>query len=188
MSEHGRVQPSLQRASALRSDSIARAAISIEPLAAATRFSLRLQAQAAAEIGAIRLDMPMNTLSRAQGVCSARLGPDEWLLLADEADGLQLEQELRSALTGRFHSLVDISHRHAALTVAGLRAREILNSGCPLDLHDSAFPPGTAKRTLFGKVEIVLLRPEAAQAYRVECWRSFAPYVQALLLDVAREF
>ena len=82
MSEQGWLQPPPQRASALRPESVACAAISIEPLAAATRFSLRLHAQAAAEIGeigAIRLDLPMHTLSRAQGVCSARLGPDEWM-------------------------------------------------------------------------------------------------------------
>jgi sarcosine oxidase, subunit gamma len=191
MSDRRRLQLPLERASALRPDSIARAAISLEPLPAAARFALRLGAQAAAEIGAIgafRLDMPVNTCSGAQGVCSARLGPDEWLLLAHEADGQHLEQELRAALAGQFHSVVDISHRQAALAVGGRCSREVLNGGCPLDLHDAAFPPGAAKRTLLGKAEVVLLRPGVERTYRLECWRSFAPYVHALLLEVAREF
>ncbi len=187
MSEHA----ALQRASALRPDSVARSAISIAPLGAATRFTLRLDALAVADtraIGPFRIDVPICACSSTQAACSARLGPNEWLLLASEPDGQQLERELRAALAGRFHSLVDISHRHAALTVAGVRAREVLNGGCPLDLHDDAFPPGTARRTLLGKAEIVLLRPGPERVYRVECWRSFAPYVQALLLDVAGEF
>lgn len=191
MSERVRLPTALERTSALRPGSIARAAISIAPLAAATRFSLRLDARAATESGSIgpfELDMATNRCSGTQATCSARLGPDEWLLLAHETDGQRLEQELRAALTSRFHSLVDISHRHAALTVAGPRAREVLNGGCPLDLHDDVFPPGAAKRTLLGKAEIVLLRPGVERAYRVECWRSFAPYVQALLIEVAREF
>lgn len=187
MSEHA----TLQRASALRPDAVARSAISIAPLGAATRFTLRLDARAAADIraiGAFPIDLPINTCGGTQTACSARLGPDEWLLLASEDSGQQLERELRAALAGRFHSLVDISHRNAALAVAGVRAREVLNGGCPLDLHDDVFRPGTARRTLFGKAEIVLLRPGVERTYRVECWRSFAPYVQTLLLDVAREF
>lgn len=191
MTEHGRTRTALERTSALGPDSVARAAISIAPLAAATRFTLRLAAQAAAEIGAIgafHIDIPINKCSGTQATYSVRLGPDEWLLLAPETGGQKLECELRAALAKRFHSLVDVSHRNAALAVAGARAREVLNGGCPLDLHDDAFPPGAAKRTLFGKAEIVLLRPGLERAYRVECWRSFAPYVQALLLDVAREF
>lgn len=186
MSEH----VPLQRASALRPDVVARPAISIAPLAASTRFTLRLDARAVAEIrtiGAFPIDLPINSCGGTQTTCSARLGPDEWLLLASE-DGAELERELRAALAGRFHSLVDISHRNAALAVEGVRAREVLNGGCPLDLHDDVFAPGTARRTLLGKAEIVLLRPGVERAYRVECWRSFAPYVQTLLLEVAREF
>jgi sarcosine oxidase subunit gamma len=67
-------------------------------------------------------------------------------------------------------------------------AREVINGGCPLDLDDAAFPPGRATRTLLGKAEIVLLRPDTPHTYRIECWRSFAPYVRGLLAEVAREF
>jgi sarcosine oxidase subunit gamma len=187
MSEHA----ALQRQSALRPDTVARAQISIAPLGAATRFTLRLDARAAADlctIGEFRIDLPINVCSGTLVACSARLGPDEWLLLAGETGARELERELRAALAGHYHSLVDISHRNAALAVSGVRAREVLNGDCPLDLHDDVFPAGTARRTLFGKAEIVLLRPGVERAYRLECWRSFAPYVQALLLDVAREF
>jgi sarcosine oxidase subunit gamma len=41
---------------------------------------------------------------------------------------------------------------------------------------------------LLGKAEIVLWRLDAAPAFRVDCARSFAPYVQAFLQEAAREF
>ncbi|HKN29399.1 MAG TPA: sarcosine oxidase subunit gamma family protein [Roseiarcus sp.] len=56
----------------------------------------------------------------------------------------------------------------------------------PLDLRTSAFPIGTATRTIFDKAEIVLWR-RAETAFRVEVWRSFAPYLVAALTEAARD-
>jgi sarcosine oxidase subunit gamma len=42
-------------------------------------------------------------------------------------------------------------------------------------------------RTLFSKAPIVLWRT-AADAFHLEVWRSFVPYVQQLLRVVAREY
>ena len=83
------------------------------------------------------------------------------------------------------HALIDVSHRNVAFEIAGPRAAAALNAGCPLDLHETAFPPGTATRTLLGKAEIVLIRPGSQPVYRVECWRSFATYVHGFLLEAA---
>ncbi len=38
------------------------------------------------------------------------------------------------------------------------------------------------------KAEVVLVRPAPGDHFRVECWRSFAPYVHAFLVNSAREF
>jgi sarcosine oxidase subunit gamma len=133
-------------------------------------------------------DIPINRCTETNGLTIARLGPDEWLLLGADAASGTIEQGLNEALAGRVHSLVDISHRQVAIEVSGLRAREVLNGGCPLDLADEAFPAGSATRTLFGKAEIVLIRSGAAATFRVECWRSFAPYVYGLLTEIASEF
>ncbi len=86
------------------------------------------------------------------------------------------------------HALIDIGHRSAGFEISGARAADALNAGCPLDLSARAFPTGTATRTLLGKAEIVLLRTDDAPAYRLECARSFARYVDAFLADAAREF
>lgn len=56
---------------------------------------------------------------------AARLGPDEWLLVApDGADA-----GIAANLAGHFHSLVDISCRQAALTISGPAAPMVLNAG-----------------------------------------------------------
>lgn len=181
-----------QRARALEPVSSGpRAHVSIAPLSANARFSLRLYADAAATIGAVagfRIDIPINTCRVERKLTSARLGPDEWLLLGPEAESERLKYELEGLLAGRFFSLVDIGQRNAALSVSGPRARDVINGGCPINLADEAFPAGSATRTLLGKAEIVLIRASTEQIYHVECWRSFAPYVHSFLNDVAREF
>lgn len=114
------------------------------------------------------------------------LGPDEVWLLTDTADGETLAGALRAALAGIDHSLVDISHRQAALELSGTHAAWLLNAGCALDLALAAFPVDTVARTVFVKAEIVLWRTGEA-SFRLEFGRSFRGYVAGLLAEVTRE-
>lgn len=155
------------------------------------RISLRLRTQRAADIapaGSMLIPMPINTCLALDDRTVARLGPDEWFVLCAERDAERLTAEFEAALRGTSFALTDISHRNIGIAVAGAHAREVINCGCPLDLSEARFPPGSATRTLLGKAEIVLLRPSVEPVYRIECWRSFSPYVHALLKDGAREF
>ncbi len=70
------------------------------------------------------------------------------------------------------HSATDVSHRNTAIIVSGPGAEATLAGGCPQDLSLQAFPVGARSRTLFGKVEVVLLRLDD-DTFRVEVWRSF---------------
>lgn len=164
----------------------------------AQRWSLRIsEAKAAARgiAGGFDIAQPINELRTTTGanasggaadLLSARLGPDEWLLVADGADGDTLAAKLAGELDGTGYMLVDISHRNIAIEIAGSQAADVINTGCPLDLSDRAFPIGAATRTLFAKTEIILMRcPDLTQAprYRIECWRSFGPYLNGLLTD-----
>jgi len=110
------------------------------------------------------------------------LGPDEHLLLAPDGSQERILAELDSALSGIAHSLVDVSHRQVAIAVAGRAARNVLASGCPLDLDSAAFPVGMCTRTLFGKAEALLWRP-SAEEYHLEVGRSFADYVRGCLRE-----
>ncbi|WP_051356660.1 sarcosine oxidase subunit gamma [Azorhizobium doebereinerae] len=163
----------------------------VQPLGPATRFVLRVyDAEIAplAEAGGFDLSGAINTCRSTQAGIAARLGPDEWLLIAPEGSGARIVAACGAALAGRVFSLVEVSHRNVALEVSGPHGREVLNAGIPLDLADAAFPAGSATRTLLGKADVVLVRAGAAAVYRVECWRSFGPYVQGFLNDAAREF
>ena len=69
--------------------------------------------------------------------------------------------------------------------VPGPQAALLLSSGCPLDLDAHAFPVGMCTRTMLAKAEVVLWRT-AAEAFHLEVWRSFAPYVTQFLAEAAR--
>jgi sarcosine oxidase subunit gamma len=148
------------------------------------RWSLRLPpavAERLREVGGFPIGMEINHCASANGKIAARLGPDEWMLCAP-TDTAEFNLE------GEHHALVDVSHRYAALMVEGPNAATVLAAGCPLDLHPAVFTAGSATRTLLGKAEVVLWCLQDAPAYRVECARSFAPYVLAFLREAAREF
>jgi len=113
------------------------------------------------------------------------LGPDEWLILAVRSDAVA--SALSQALHAYPHALVDVSERYSAIEVTGAAAADVLNAGCPLDLDATAFPPGMCTRTVLAKSDIVLWRT-AADAFRVEIIRSFAPYVRRFLLEAARDY
>jgi sarcosine oxidase subunit gamma len=167
------------------------AAISIAPLVPSARLSLLLRASASWDFDpshCIQLDLPINTCRVTANRIIARLGPDEWWALCPDPERVNLEQDLQTLLKGCFASLVDISHRQATIAVAGIHARDVINTGCPLDLHNAGFPAGSATRTLLGKAEIILIRTSSAQLYRIECLRSFAAYVHSFLINAAREF
>ena len=148
------------------------ASVSVRPAGAESRFS---------PLAGLPLDAPINTVGTDGEVWIVRLGPDEWLVGGPEADADLLQGRIHEALAGLPHALVDVSHRNVGIAVSGRQAAAVFNAGCPLDLSETAFPPGSATRTLLGKAEIVLIRAAAAPLYRVECWRSFSTYVHGFL-------
>ncbi len=164
------------------------AGATLRALPPACRISLRADPQVAAAIAAaIGLPLP-EAMCRANVLgarAALRLGPDEWLLIGPEAAGESLAR-VAMAVPGPA-SVVDVSHRSTALEIAGPRAVAVLGAFCALDLDAAAFPVGMCTRTLLGKAEIVLWR-SAAECFRIEVWRSFAPYVWNCLEEGRLEF
>jgi len=169
---------------------IASDAVVIRLLAPRARFSLRLDPallSTAGQAAGFTLDMPINRRMSSGERVAMRLGPDEWLLCGPEEETAQITRDVGVALAGLHHSLVDVSHRHVAFSVAGAKAADVLNSGCPLDLSSPLCAAGFATRTLLGKAEIILAKTDDLPTFEVECGRSFATYVQDFLLEAARE-
>ena len=162
----------------------------LAPLPPSARFVLRARpaAQAAA---AAPLGFALPTLACRAATAGERaalwLGPDEWLLLAPEAEGPSLAAALHAALADLPHALVDVGHRQSGFLVSGPHAATVLNAGCPLDLDPEKFPVGMCTRTVFAKAAITLWRTGTA-TFRLEAFRSYLPYVQNYLTEAARAF
>jgi sarcosine oxidase subunit gamma len=161
----------------------------LEPVATMLRLSFRggPEAIAAASAG-FGVALPTTACRAASDGARAALwvGPDEYLLLAPEADATAVRAALAASLGDLAHSIVDISHRQAAFLLKGPHAAWLLGSGCPLDLDLAAFPVGMCTRTVYMKSEIYLWRT-AADVFHIETWRSFTPYVVDHLAEAARE-
>ena len=164
--------------------------LAIKTLSPASRLAVRAAGDATAALGdAFGLPLPQDACrAGTNGSRSALwLGPDEWLLIAPEGEMPALGAWMADALGGTPASIVEVSDRNIGIEVKGEKAAEAINAFNPLDLHMDAFPVGICTRTVFGKAEIVLWRT-AAETFRIEVWRSFAPYVLGCLEEAAREY
>ncbi|MER8643086.1 sarcosine oxidase subunit gamma [Mesorhizobium sp. M1252] len=176
---------SVERRPALAGRVVSATDVKVEVLPPAERMSLRgPEASVAALSKALGLTLPKQpkTSAAKAGRTALWLGPDEWLVI-DEAGKDPLAD---CAGVAALHSAVGISHRNVAFAVTGPAAAAAINAGCPQDLSLEAFPVRAASRTILGKCEILLLRT-AADAFRVECWRSFSDYVFTFLSEAASD-
>jgi sarcosine oxidase subunit gamma len=107
-------------------------------------------------------------------------------MLAPESEKHLIEPQITEALVGIAHSLVDVSHRDAALALSGAKVAVALSAGCPLDLHPSVFAVGMCARTLLAKAQIVLWRMGPRQ-FHLQASRSFAEYVWQFLEQAASD-
>ena len=138
---------------------------------------LLLRGDPAALGAALGLTLPTTPCTARPGERAVLwLGPDEWLLLTEEASVKEPWEDASGAI-------FDVSDRQIGLMVEGERAADILAAGCPLDL--TAFAVDACTRTVFGKAEIVLWRRDAT-SFHVETARSFGPYVRQLLAEAIR--
>jgi sarcosine oxidase subunit gamma len=104
--------------------------------------------------------------------------PDEWLLLGEGAFAPEVREIAGSGA-------IEISHGYAGIVWRGPRATLALSAGCPLDLHESAFPVGMATRTLYGKCEVLLWRQDSA-CFHMEVARSYLTAILAFFAETAR--
>ena len=160
--------------------------INLTPLPHAARWILRANEKAAKAIAQSHGLAKAPAMLRAKAstqLMMARLGPDEYLI---EADNSSLEGAVRSAVGGEFVAFVDIGHRMASIRVEGQAAADTINGACPLDLHLSTTPVSTCTRTVMSKAEVILHR-ENEQCFRLTTNRSLAEYLWRLLTVLARE-
>lgn len=157
--------------------------VQIIPAAPAERISLRARSESVPALSeALGVALPQQPKhSATKGTRSALwLGPDEWLVIDTGDHSPYADLQGFEVL----HAATDVSHRNIGILISGEGAEATINAACPQDLSLAAFPVGACARTVFGKAEIVLWRLSETE-FRIECWRSFAEYVFALLSEGA---
>ena len=134
------------------------------------------QAGVESVVGA-RAPIEPNTVSRIGDMLIAWLGPDEWLVVSppDVKDGLAAK--LQEALTALHVSVNDISGGQTIIRLRGARARDLLNKGCPLDLHPRAFGAGQCAQSHIAKSNALIIQVDDRPTYDVVVRRSFADYL-----------
>jgi sarcosine oxidase subunit gamma len=116
------------------------------------------------------------------------LGPDEWLILAPEGAGPELETALREAIGGEPGAVTDVSAQRTTLALSGCASRELLAKGCSIDLHPKVSPMGTCVQTLVAQTGIIIVaRDETASDFLLVVRASFAQYFAAWLIDAGVE-
>jgi sarcosine oxidase subunit gamma len=139
--------------------------------------------------GALSMDLPLqpNTVAGDEHLAVLWLGPDEWLVVGSPGRETELELSLVDALGEPGGSVVDVSANRTTLELRGPRARELLESGCSIDLHPRAFGPGDCAQTLVARANVILWQtaPPPEAVYRLLVRSSFATYMAAWLSDAA---
>jgi sarcosine oxidase, subunit gamma len=114
------------------------------------------------------------------------LGPREWLIETDAEAGTTA-QLLRARRNARaegtaLHAITDLSDALAGFNLSGLRAPEVLMSGCSLDLRPEVFSAGHTACTAIADVPAIIRSvigaPESSRSRHFRCWvdRSFAAH------------
>ncbi|MEO5897515.1 MAG: sarcosine oxidase subunit gamma family protein [Vicinamibacterales bacterium] len=134
---------------------------------------------------ALDLSLPViaNRVSGSHDLHALWLGPDEWLIVGQPGSESALEAGCRTALGTAFGSVVDVSANRAVIELGGPFARQILESGCSIDLHPRAFGAGHCAQTLLARTGVILHQLTTEPLYRLLVRPSFAIHVAAWLRD-----
>ena len=125
-----------------------------------------------------------NRCCKADGVSLDHLGPCHWLLQADIDREDELNAALRPDEAPADVSIVRISDTMTTFRIAGTGAAHVLAIGCPLDLHETAFPEDAASYTEFFGQKALVRR--CAGGFDVSVEQSFGDMTEDYLTRALR--
>lgn len=99
-----------------------------------------------------------NTSTRNESVFLWWLAPDAWLVQYDAVNMYAEPAELNAQAQAAGGAWVNVSDAYQGLTLRGAAAAELINRGCPLDLHAGVFPAGSVARSVCFDVPVWLQR------------------------------
>jgi len=111
-----------------------------------------------------------------------RIAPHEWLLLGDAGAVAAAIDRIEAAFQGDPLALIlNVSAGSTAWRLSGAQAIDRLSAYCPIDLHEDAFPTGSATRTRFSDIGVFLARIHDRPNFWLVADQSYADYVTHLL-------
>jgi heterotetrameric sarcosine oxidase gamma subunit len=149
--------------------------------------------QADAAAAAIERSMGVSPSSEANTVVAGEranalwIGPDRWLVVADDMAEGELDRLLREAVD-HVAAVTDQSHARCVFRIAGPQARALLAKGCALDLDPSAFPAGQCAQTMIGAVGALLHPLDGTPTFDLYLPRSYAASFCEWFAESAAEF
>ena len=118
------------------------------------------------------------------------MGPDEWLIVGPSDDQAHIYGSVSKAVKKQHFSLVDVTESRTLIRLSGTQAKSVLEKGCSIDLHPSAFSPGSVVNTHLSHAHIILHHRNSNKqsTYDLYVHRSFSEYLWSWLEDAAREY
>jgi sarcosine oxidase subunit gamma len=129
--------------------------------------------------------LPSLVSSAGAGARLLALGPAEWLMISESLDGPGLHAAVADLARSHGMAAVDLSQGMAGLKLQGAAARDVLASGCGLDLHPRAFPVGCCTRTRLAQLAVVIECTHPEPQYELYVGASYLAYLKAWLEDAA---
>ncbi len=165
---------------------VVRRDVELVPQPATSVISVRARDEAldrvAERLGLASLPGPNGVALTSLGAC-LWVRPDEWLLIGEQAARSQVVAALEQAVGADDGVVVDISASRVILELSGGRARDVLASCCPLDLHPRVFTEGRCAQSVVGKAPILLQLVDRTPRWRIVVRPSLAAYVTSWLTD-----
>ncbi len=116
------------------------------------------------------------------------LGPNEWMLVGEQADTSRLTIALAAELERQHAAVNDLSGGQLTYRLRGESARQLLSKGCALDLHPGVFGHGACAQTGLAKASVILRPLDGDAGFDVLVRRSFSDYLWQWLLRAGDEY
>nr|WP_319516974.1 sarcosine oxidase subunit gamma family protein [uncultured Cohaesibacter sp.] len=116
------------------------------------------------------------------------MGPNEWLIIANETDTLKPLPEMALALAEYHCALVDISNSKVMLSLSGPSSRDVLSKGCSIDFYSNEWRKGHCVNSLYARCDVTIWQRATRDHYAILVRNSFSDYVSDYLLDAMSEY
>jgi sarcosine oxidase subunit gamma len=148
----------------------------------------KAEALAAAVRAAYGTGLPSDsTVATGPTVAFMGMAPGQCFAVSETLANGALADDLTAKLAG-LASITDQSDGRAVVRISGLRARDVLAKGLPIDLHPGVFRAGSAATSTIGHMGVQVWQVDDVPTYDIAVFRGFAGSFLRWITSSAAEF